>query len=171
MCNLKETLFILILLTINITVLAKNRLVHYEPEVVTLTGFAKEVTCQVYDGIRGGEVPEIYGYLFLEQPIDIDLLPRSEYLSAGMDQTEKNIGIVQIVISGDSKYWKLLRAGSYIQVVGTLSSWVSGHHHARVLINVQKMKKIKVQGKQWAQVYQKANATNCSQLALSAMLW
>jgi len=144
-----------------------NRLVHMQPEVVTLKGFAKVMLCAGppnYDDIKKGDRPESCGYLFLNDPIDVDVLPNVEELSAGMDQPEKMVRIIQMVYLTDD-YWGYLSktSGKYVQIKGTLFSYVTGHHHVRVLIGVQKMKEINGKGLELA--YKHANEIKtCKQM-------
>lgn len=126
MKNTIITLLILLILPFNI--IAKNKIVKYEPQIVTLTGIIKFKT------YAGPLEEEIYPYLFLDHPIDVV----SKNNTNPEDVLEKNVKVLQIAADDETSNWSWKHENKFItkhvNVTGKLFHSISGHHHSRVLI-------------------------------------
>jgi len=127
-----------------------NRIVHYDDAQVTLVGSLDLQTFPGppnYENISGGDEEERHFYLKLNAPIDV--LTRSTKNSEDVDESEKNVKILQLVISEkDNILWKKFRdagEGARVKIIGTLFHRFSGHHHSRVLFSVEKMELLKTE--------------------------
>jgi hypothetical protein len=119
-------------------VVAKNKVVYYEPKLVDLNGSI--ITLKYpgppnYESIKNGDAEEIGAYLILKKPIDVKTLSNVEI---GNDEYEKNIKLIQLIVLNHA-YWSKLKEGNYVNLTGTLSHALTGHHHARILITIEKI--------------------------------
>jgi hypothetical protein len=124
--------------------IAKNQLVYFEPKTVELIGIIKILKfpgAPNYESIKNGDADETGPYLILNNPIDITPEPK---IQIGNDEPEKNVKLIQLVVHNDND-WQKVKGGNYVHVTGTLFHALTGHHHARILLWIEK---IKVQSKQ-----------------------
>lgn len=113
---------------------AANPVLHYAPEVVTLTGIMKIKTfpgAPDYESVEAGDDLERCPYLLLSHPIDVITSPEDEDHDA---ETEKNLKIIQIA-TGDDSNWNDKYIGKQVLVTGTLFHYLTAHHRTRVLIS------------------------------------
>ncbi len=122
---------------------AKNLTFSYEPSVVELSGVLETQTFAGppnYESISGGDKPEKYFYIKLDQEIDISGVKGDSVNS----QPERNLRVLQLVIL-DPNVWDQthkLGAGAHVVVIGRLFHRHTGHHHSRVLITLDQFKAI-----------------------------
>jgi hypothetical protein len=132
---------IFLLLLVSFNVFAKNTQVKREPEIVKLSGKLELQTFPGrpnYESIKNGDEVERHFYLSLDSPIDVLKDPNDRD-----DEPVYNVKILQLVISNDND-WKLLRkigVNGKTTIQGTLFKRFTGHHHSRVLFEVQKIHK------------------------------
>lgn len=134
--RLLTTVFFLITSFFVVTVFATNPVLHYAPEVVTLTGIMKIKTfpgAPNYESVAAGDDLERCPYLLLSHPIDVITLIEDEDQDA---ETEKNLKIIQIA-TGDDSNWNDKYIGKQVLVTGTLFHYFTAHHHTRVLISAK----------------------------------
>lgn len=119
---------------------SRNEVYYYEPTEVFLSGIPVEKTFPGppnYEDITTGDDPETGWYLEMKRMIDVTTKDRT--LDSNNDQM--NVDTIQLVIDWHSpiieKKKYLLKKGGMIQVKGTLFSAGTGHHHARVLLNLE----------------------------------
>lgn len=127
----------LLVLAFSVSCLAKNPVYRYEPDKVTLEGTLELQTFPGppnYESIKSGDRIETQWYMRLDRAIDVETNPMD---TTGPWEPEKNVKIVQVII-GD-KDWDKRGKGKRIRATGTLSHAITGHHHARVLLDVQQM--------------------------------
>ncbi len=126
---------------------ASNRVLTYEPAIVELTGRLDLQTFPGppnYESIQKGDEVERHFYLKLDTPVDV--LPKGEHPTVDSPEPEKNVEIMQLSIGEDEELWKRFREigeGGPLKITGTLFHRFTGHHHSRILLNVQKMEKLK----------------------------
>lgn len=114
--------------------LANNQTLYYEPRVVTLTGIIKILKFPGppnYTSIKDGDSEETGAYLLLEKPIDVAI---DSQVNDSNNQPEKNVVLLQLIVRRDK-----IKEGNKVQVMGTLFSTLTAHHHARVLVNLNKI--------------------------------
>lgn len=139
---LKMRLLLLSLLFISAVCFASNQTVYFEPKETTLTGVITMLTFPGppnYENIKQGDKAEKGPYLILEKPVDIELAPNEKQV--GNDTPTKNIQIIQLIVLNE-KDWETIKKGNNVQITGTLSSPITGHHHARGLLEVKEVKLI-----------------------------
>ena len=117
--------------------------VNYEPAVVELTGRLKLETFPGppnYESIKSGDDIETHYYLALDEKIDVIKRVNEKAISIN-DETVSNVHILQLVVVNDSDWPKLkkLGVGAKAKITGTLFKRHTGHHHSRVLFEVQKI--------------------------------
>ena len=115
-----------------------NQTVYFEPRTVELTGTI--VTLKFpgppnYESIKNGDRDETGPYLILNNPIDIKL---SSNVQTGNDEPTKNVKLIQLIVLNDSD-WDKVKEGNQAHITGTLSSALTGHHHARILLDINKI--------------------------------
>lgn len=130
-------LFLLIMLIIPQVSLA-NQTVYFEPKNVELEGTI--VTLKFpgppnYESIKNGDRDETGPYLILHNPIDIKL---SSNVQIGNDEPTKNVKLIQLIVLNESD-WDKVKEGNQVHIKGILSSALTGHHHARVLLDINKI--------------------------------
>src|SRR5260370_29724887 len=112
------------------------RVLHYEPEKVTLTG---RVVYRTFYGPPGyGENPktdsrETQDILLLDSPVDV-IATGNDPLT---DQTERRVTRITLVIDHSIK--RLI--GKRVIIEGTLVHAHTGHHHTKVLMDVSSIKR------------------------------
>jgi len=122
---------------------ARSRVVYYEPAETTLQG---RVTAMIYPGapnynsIEKGDKKESGYYLILNNPVDV-VLPKKRTMENSRDEPQKNIRSVQLVLANPAARKNLVR-NMYVQTKGELFYWFSGHHHTKVLMYVDTVKKV-----------------------------
>ena len=119
--------------------IAKNQFVYYEPKSVELNGTI--ITLKFpgppnYESIKNGDADETGPYLILNNPIDVRLVPKVQMSN---DEPENNVKIIQLVVY-NSKDWKKVKQGNYVHITGKLFHALSGHHHTRILLTINKIK-------------------------------
>jgi hypothetical protein len=126
-----------------LSALAANPVFHYKPSLVELVGnlvFQTFHGSPNYESIASGDQVERGPYLKLDQPIDV-VAKKEDRIDDPV--TKRNVKIIQLAISGeDDVLWSKLRSagrGTPIQVKGGLFHQFTGHHHARILLDVQSM--------------------------------
>ena len=129
---LKSVLFLSLL--INMPVFAADCL-SYEPAKVKLAGTLHRATlpgAPNFESIKDGDTPETGFYLTLTHPI-------CTVSTLGSEQTAfASVREIQLVLD-QSKYKQLRpRLGTQVQLKGTLFSAITGHHHADVLLQLEK---------------------------------
>lgn len=118
--------------------MAKNQLVYFEPKYVELNGTIKTLQFAGppnYESIKNGDADETGPYLILNNPIDVQLIPK---LQNDNDIPEKNVKLLQLVVQNNND-WEKAKEGNYVHIVGTLFHAFTGHHHARVLLMIKKI--------------------------------
>lgn len=118
--------------------LANNQTLYYEPRLVTLTGIIKILKFPGppnYTSIKDGDSEETGAYLLLEKPIDVAI---DSQIKDSNNQPEKNVVLLQLVVR-NNHYWDKIKEGNKVRVTGTLFSTLTAHHHARVLVNLNKI--------------------------------
>jgi len=119
---------------------ASNQVVYFEPKEATLTGVVTILTFPGppnYQSIKGGDKAESGPYLVLTKPINIDVVPG---VKASINAKPiKDVQVLQLVVLND-KNWKEIKKGNVVQITGTLSASITGHHHARALLDVKSVK-------------------------------
>lgn len=134
---IKHLIFILAMLTCTLS-FAKNKTVYYEPSITKLTGI---INIKVspgppnYENIKQGDAAETGYYLILDQPVDVDLLPKVRIPENEEDEPIKNIKVMQLVIVHNSD-WPKIKKNHRVTLTGTLFYWLTGHHHTKVLMSV-----------------------------------
>jgi hypothetical protein len=129
-------LFLIFIFIIPTCAVAKNQVVYFEPIFVELTGVVKKLTFPGppnYASLRDGDISETGRYLILQDSIDVDLAPGEKQM--GNDEFTPNVTILQLVVYKDSN-WEKLKNNSHVRIKGSLFKAMTGHHHARVLLEV-----------------------------------
>jgi hypothetical protein len=116
--------------------------VKYEPTVVELNGILELRTYPGppnYESVKLGDEPEQCYYFKLVNPIDVFPVPGSNSLIN--DVVEKNVKVIQLSLRNDSLFGRFKKIGSRkkIKLKGTLFHRHTGHHHAEVLMSVDKI--------------------------------
>lgn len=106
----------------------------YEPASVSLVGKLERRTFAGppnYESIAQGDKRETGFYLVLRSPVCSKGIAGS-----ANPESFKNVGLVQLILDrqGYDKYRPKLN--HTIRVTGTLSSWITGHHHTPLLLQV-----------------------------------
>jgi len=132
---------LLLTLFIPSLVIAKNKVVYFEPTLVELNGVIKTLQFPGppnYESIKNGDRDESGPYLILDNPIDIELTPK---IQIGNDEPRQNVKLIQLIVHTNSD-WEKIKQGNYVRILGVLFNAQTGHHHARVLLEVNKIKVI-----------------------------
>jgi len=119
-------------------VVAASPCLKYEPEFVELKGKMKRIVFPGppnYESVKAGEHPEPYYVLFLSKGVCVQGDPKDEINS----ETEKDVKSIQLMITDYKKYRPLL--GKNVTAKGQLMHSHTGHHHTKVLIQVQSLMK------------------------------
>lgn len=112
----------------------------YEPAVVTLTGRITKHTFPGppnYQSVRRGDAPEVTWVLHLTRPVCV------ERGQDEIDEAEANVTDVQLALEPVeyTRYRNLLNQA--VVVRGKLFHSHTGHHHTKVLLDVNDIKKSK----------------------------
>lgn len=137
-------LLLLFIFFISPFAMANNQIVYFEPTDVTLTGDIITLTFPGppnYESIKNGDKEETGPYLILTDPIDIKRQPNTQ---ASIDEPQPNVKLLQLVVVNNDD-WKHVKHGNHVSVTGTLSSAITGHHHARALLEIKKINVISKQ--------------------------
>jgi hypothetical protein len=124
-----------------------NTVLHYEPAIVELTGIIEQQTFPGppgYESIASGDDIEKGWYLRLSEPVDV-VATKIDAPSAS-SETEKDVKIMQLTwnSSGPEKAIRsATKAKKKVRLKGHLFHRLSGHHHSRVLMWVNKLNEIK----------------------------
>lgn len=123
---------------------ANNPVGFFEPKITTLKGVVTELIfpgAPNYESIKKGDTAEKGVYLILSTPVDIVLAPNA---GKSYDTPTKNVQIIQLVVLNNQD-WKAIKKGNTVEITGKLSSPITGHHHARALLDVDKVKMLSTQ--------------------------
>ena len=141
------TILFITLLSFDLAAKSNNKIYFYQPEKVTLTGklFLKTFPGPPnYESIKRGDRPERAWYLKLDKKIDV--LLNKNIPAMGNDEDERNIELLQLAISYQKKefkgFEKKFPVGSRVKMSGTLFRMFTGHHHTRVLLDLEKLVRI-----------------------------
>ncbi len=120
---------------------ARRRVLHYEPEKVTLKG--KVVSRTFYGPPNYGENPktdsrESQYILILDSAVDVVATGNDP-----TDQTERGVRRVTLVVNDFAAHPVRPLIGRRVLIEGTLFHAITGHHHTRVLITVSSIKRAK----------------------------
>ncbi len=136
---------ILILTIFCLPVMAKEAsVVYFQPVKVTLVGIIETQTFPGppnYESIAGGDEMEAGWYLKLLHPVSVLIAPKQKPLDN--DIPTYNVKVVQMTIDYSMPYKNLVKNGNYVKVTGKLFRQITGHHHARVLIDVDNIEAMK----------------------------
>ena len=113
---------------------------YFGPIKTTLIGTVETQTFPGppnYESIASGDEIESCWYLKLQHPINVLIASGQEHL--GNDTETYNIKVVQMA-TGYSEHDKgLIKKKKPVKVTGTLFRRLTGHHHAKILIHVEKI--------------------------------
>ncbi len=143
--NFAKVIWFFFILFTTSTAFAGNQLVYYEPSITKLTGIIKIKVSPGppnYEDIKHGDIKEIGYYLVLDKPVDVNLLPHVKISDDVLNEPEKNMKVIQLVIMHD-RDWVKMKEGNRVLLTGTLFHWFSGHHHTKVLMSVNKVALLK----------------------------
>ena len=145
---MKIVLLIFVLIGSLPPVLGANPIFHYEPILVELTGVIEQQTFPGrpgYESIANGDEIEKGWYLRLLEPVDVEKTINDDPTNS---ETERNVKIIQM--TWDDENTKLDRAvrtftkkQAKVRLKGSLFHRMTGHHHSRVLVSVDKIEEIK----------------------------
>jgi len=116
----------------------KIRTAYFQPKKTELIGTIESQTFPGppnYENIANGDEVESGWYLRLSGPINITYAPREK--AVDNDMPLKNVKIVQMIVHYSSPTKELVKSGNKVKITGTLLGKLTGHHHARVLINIE----------------------------------
>lgn len=133
---------ILFILCASISSEAKNRFLHYKPEVIQLKGTIETQTFPGppnYESIKNGDKIESVWILRVDEPFDMITTSQDKDIEAA---PEKNIKFVHLAIFNDS-IWPKLADGKHVLVKGSLYHRENGHHHSRVLLETHSLEEVK----------------------------
>ena len=123
--------------------LAAVQIFYYRPTVVELTGKLELQTFPGppnYESISSGDQIERGFYLKLDAPINVSA---GKLAQVDISDPEKNVRILQLAINGeDDPLWAKFKAAgkvTHVRIKGGLFHRFTGHHHARILLNVEAM--------------------------------
>lgn len=127
----------LVTLWISCSALAGNPNFHFDPVQEEVSGTLDVQTfpgLPNYESIAKGDEAEEGFYLKLDKPIDV--VAKTSDVNW---ETQKNVKVVQLMLLDDGilKQVGLLRKGTHLLLKGKLSNWLTGHHHARILLEVE----------------------------------
>jgi hypothetical protein len=119
---------------------ARGRVLHYEPEKITLKG--RVVSRTFYGPPNYGENPktdsrESQYILILDSTVDVVAG------SDPTDQTERGVKRATLVVNDFAANPVRPLLGRRVLIEGTLFHAITGHHHTRVLITVSSIKRAK----------------------------
>ncbi len=115
-----------------------NEQLNYEPQVVKLSGV---IDLELfpgppnYENIKKGDAAENIIFLKLDKPVDV--VPAAGDKNE-LSVPEHNLNIIQVALM-DEKDWNIVKEGEHMCIEGALFHEHTAHHHATVLISVQKI--------------------------------
>lgn len=119
---------------------AKSAVYHYDPEKVELRGKIEMQSFAGrpgYESVKNGDEIERGWYLKLNQPIDVEV--RKDTVDPNAS-SEKDVKVLQLAINYRTVAKNELAVGKEVLVSGHLFHAFTGHHHARVLLSVDRIK-------------------------------
>lgn len=135
-------LFSILFMLASACAFATNQVVYFQPNQATLSGLVMTLKFPGppnYESINEGDKEEVGSFLLLDHPINIKRVANSK---DNVDEPQINVKLVQLVVL-NKEDWKELKEGNHVRVKGTLSSPLTGHHHARALLQVEKISMLK----------------------------
>jgi hypothetical protein len=116
--------------------LATNQTFHFDPIQEELSGTLDVKTfpgLPNYESIAKGDEAEEGFYLRLDNAIDVVATAKDANW-----ETEKDVKVVQLILDDDFlKELEGIRKGTHLLVKGKLSNWLTGHHHEKILLEVE----------------------------------
>ncbi len=117
----------------------------YAPKVVELAGRLELQTFPGppnFESISSGDDMERGYYLRLDHPVTVE--PTGKHPEVDNPVREANVKIVQLAMNPeDDKLWARLRKlgkNAHVSACGTLFHRFTGHHHARILLDVESIR-------------------------------
>jgi hypothetical protein len=138
--------FLFILFFISPIAVASNQIVHFEPEYIEINGVIRTLHFPGppnYESVKNGDADESGPYIILDNPIDVTLIRKFQN-EDDIDMPEKNVKLLQLVVQNNND-WAKIKDGNYVHIAGTLFHAHTGHHHARILLTIKKIKVISKQ--------------------------
>ena len=123
-------------------IFASNPIFRYEPKKSEIIGTLDRQTFPGppnYESIATGDAMERHWYVKLDSPIDVVTSDGDNVVNP---ETEKNIRIIQLSPNSDDETilkFKKTKNGTRIKLKGRLFHRFTGHHHARMLMDVDTM--------------------------------
>ena len=114
---------------------AEGAAYRYKPSKTVLSGTLELQTFPGrpgYESIAHGDTAERQWYLRLLTPIDVNASSNDEISDY---ERETHVKIVQLIVIDESA-WGKHSSGERVKIEGYLSHRLTGHHHARVLLEV-----------------------------------
>jgi len=120
-----------------------NSIYHYQPENVVLEGTLDKQTFAEqpgYESIANGDHEARYWFLKLQTPIDVFPLDPKD---PNADDPEKKVRILEMAVLHESDWPTLtkMKKGTHLKLYGSLFHRLTGHHHSRVLIEVNRIER------------------------------
>ena len=114
---------------------------HYGPDPVRLRGTVSRETFPGpphYESLQAGDRPEVVWILTLSQPVCVDS-------GSGDEVNVKETGVTRIQLVLSSKQFRDYRrsVGTEVQAKGTLLHRTTGHHHEKILMDVEELRRSK----------------------------
>ncbi|MBI2605728.1 MAG: DUF4431 domain-containing protein [Deltaproteobacteria bacterium] len=120
---------------------AKNRVLHFEPETVELTGTIEQQTFPGrpgYESIKNGDEIERGWYLRLIAPIDVEVSKKD---SDPNSMTERDVKVLHLTWDSNSAGAIIGNSvGKRVILDGHLFHALTAHHHSRVVMWVNTAK-------------------------------
>lgn len=141
---MKSFLIILSLLYCHTTLAKKVQTVYFQPKKAELIGTIESQTFPGppnYESISSGDEIERGWYLRLNEPVDITYAPLEKAIDN--DTPIKNVKVIQMIVHYRSPFKELVKVGNKVKIKGYLLGKLTGHHHARILINVEDIERVK----------------------------
>jgi len=117
---------------------ASNETKHYGPGGEQLSGIVKFLIFPGrpnYTSIKEGDYPERQPYLYLDKTIDVEMKAVKDVKENIYDNV-RDIRLVQLIVMNLNDF-KVIKENQRITINGELSGAMTGHHHAKVLMDVQ----------------------------------
>jgi hypothetical protein len=117
---------------------ASNEIKHYGAGSEQLSGTVKFLIFPGrpnYTSIKEGDYPERQPYLYLDKKIDVEMKAVKDVKENSYDNV-RDIRLVQLVVMNMNDF-KVIKENLRITIKGELSGPMTGHHHAKVLMDVQ----------------------------------
>lgn len=94
-----------------------------------------------YESIAHGDKIESGWYLKLQHPVNVLIAPGQKPIDN--DISTYNVKVVQMIVDYSKPYKVFVRNGNVVKMTGKLFNELTGHHHARVLIEIENIEVIK----------------------------